>query len=134
MSLSNATIKSGATWAPTGGTDLSFVPDGRQIVDGTSLVVVADTNLVTRRTLLARATLPTVPQKVGDYARLGRATLTYRIPFIASDGKLYAQSVKLEAAFHSEYNLTLKNTALTDGAAFFADSDFTAFWQSLLVS
>lgn len=134
MSLSNAVIKSGATWAPTGGTDLTFVPDGRQISDGLSLVVAADAVLTTRRTLLARAVLPTVPAKVGDFARLGRSTLTYRIPFIAGDGKLYAQSIKLEAAFHSEYNSALKNTALADSAAFFADSDFTAFWQSLLLS
>lgn len=134
MSLANAIIKTGATWAPTGGSDLTFVSDGRQISDGLSLVVAADTNLVLRRTLLARATLPTVPAKVGDYARLGRAALTYGIPFLAADGKLYKQTVKIEMAFHSEYASANKNVVIADSAAFIADADFLTFWQSLLLS
>jgi len=134
MSLQNATIKSGATWTPTGGSDLALVPDGRAVADGLSLVVSADTNLVTRRGVNLRSIMPTIPAKASDYARLGKNSLVYRIPFLASDGKLYIQSVRIEMAFHSEYPSATKNVVIADGAAFIADSDFTNFWQSSILT
>lgn len=132
MSLANAVVKTGATWAPTGGSDLTFTGDGRAVNDGISLVVTADTNLLTRRSLVARAIMPALPAKAGEYAKLGRNSVVYKIPFVAADGKLYTQSVRIEMAFHPEY--TAKNTAIADTAAFVADADFTAFWQSSILS
>lgn len=132
MSLLNAVVKTGATWAPTGGSDLTFTSDGRAVNDGVSLVVTADTNLLTRRSLVARAILPALPSKAGEYAKLGRNSVVYKVPFIAADGKLYTQSVRIEMAFHPEY--TGKNTVIGDAAAFVADSDFTSFWQSSVLS
>lgn len=134
MSLQNAIIKSGATWTPTGGVDLAFVPDGKSLSDAVNLVVLSDTNLLTRRSLTARALLPAAPTKVGDYAKLGRNSVTYRLPFIAADGKMYTQTVKLETAFHAEYTPALKQTATNDGAAMFVDADFANFWQAALLS
>lgn len=132
MSLLNAVFKSGATWAPTGGTDVTLAPDGRQITNGVSLIVTGDTNLLTRRGLVLQATLPALPATSGAYARLGRNSAKYTLPFIAADGKLYTQTVRVETAFHAEYSL--KNTAIGDIAALVADSDFTAFWQQSLLS
>lgn len=132
MSLSNAVFKTGATWAPTGGSDLTLALDGRSISNGVSTVVSADTNLVTRRSVVFQATLPALPVTVGAYAKLGRNTAKYTIPFIAADGKLYTQTVRVETAFHSEY--TGKNTAIADIAAFVSDSDFTSFWQQSLLT
>jgi hypothetical protein len=132
LSLINAIIKTGATWAPTGGTDVTFVPDGKTVQDGISLVVAADTNLLTRRSLTARAVLPALPAKTGDFAKLGRNSLVYKVPFVAADGKLYLQTVRIEMAFHAEY--TGKNTVINDATAFIADSDFANFWQSSLTS
>lgn len=132
MSLSNAVFKSGATWAPTGGSDVTLVPDGRVVSNGLSLVVSGDTNLLTRRGFVFVSTLPALPAAVGAYAKLGRNSLKNTIPFIAADGKLYIQTVRVETAFHSEY--TGKNTAIADVAAFVADSDFAGFWQSSLLT
>lgn len=132
MSLANAVVKTGATWAPTGGSDLTFTSDGRAINDGISLVVAADTNLLTRRSLVARAVLPALPAKAGEYAKLGRNSVVYKVPFIAADGKLYTQSVRIEMAFHPEYSS--KNTVIADAAAFIADADFTSFWQSSILT
>jgi len=132
MSLTNAVYKSGATWAPTGGSDVTLVPDGRVVKNGLSLVVAADTNLLLRRGFTLVTTLPAMPVSTGAYAKLGRNSLKEVIPFLAADGKLYLQSVRIETAFHSEY--TLKNTAIADAAAFVSDSDFTSFWQSSLLT
>jgi hypothetical protein len=133
MALKTAVIKTGATWTPSGGTDLSFVPDGRVVTDGVNLIVLADTNLLTRRTLTGRATLPAAPAKTGDFARLGRNTLTYRLPFTASDGKIYTQTVKIETAFHAEYTAAQKGAAVSDGAAMMLDADFENFWKYSVV-
>jgi len=132
MSLSNAVFKSGATWAPTGGTDLTLALDGRSVANGLSCVVAGDTNLLTRRGLVFQATLPALPATVGAYAKLGRNSVKYTIPYVALDGKLYTQVVRVETSFHAEY--TGKNTAIADIAGLVSDSDFTNFWQqSLLV-
>jgi hypothetical protein len=132
MSLSNAVFKSGATWSPSGGTDVTLASDGRAIANGISTVVAADTNLLTRRGLVFQALLPAMPANSGAYARLVRNSCKYSIPFLAADGKLYNQTVRIETSFHAEY--TDKNTAIADIAALVSDSDFTAFWQSALLT
>lgn len=129
--LHNASFPAGATWAPTGGTATVLVQDGRETVNGLSLVVSGDTNLLTRRTMIARATLPGMPAAVGAYAKLSRNELVYTIPFVAADGKLYKQTIRIAASFHAEYSG--KNAAIGDIAAFVSDADFTDFWQKSLV-
>lgn len=132
MSLTNAVFKTGATWTPTGGTDLTLASDGRVVQNGISTIVTNDTNLLTRRSITFAASLPALPVSVGAYGKLGRNKATYTIPFIAADGKLYTQTVRVESAFHAEY--TGKNTAIADVAALVSDSDFIAFWQSSLLT
>lgn len=132
MSLSNAVFKSGATWAPTGGTDVTLAPDGRAIINGLSLVVTADTSLLTRRSVIARATMPALAPSAGAFARMGKTSLVYTIPYLAADGKIYSQSVKIDASFHPEY--TGKAVVIGDIAALTADSDFASFWLSSLLT
>lgn len=127
------TVKSGATWSSTGGSDLVFTGDGRPVADGINMVVTADTNLLLRRMLVLKATNPAMPAKSGEYAKLGRASLVYKVPFIAADGKLYSQPQRIEMAFHPEYLVASRNGVINDMTAFIADSDFTAFWQNLLI-
>jgi hypothetical protein len=132
MALNSATFKTGATWAPTGGTDLTIVLDGKSVSNGISTVVAADTNLLTRRSMIFTATLPALPANANAYAKLGRNSLRYLVPFIAADGKLYTQSVRIETAFHAEYSD--KNTVIADIAALVSDSDFTSFWQQSILT
>jgi hypothetical protein len=56
--------------------------------------------------------------------------MVYRLPFLASDGKVYTQTVKIETAFHAEYTATQKGVAIGDGAALLVDADFQSFWKS----
>lgn len=134
MGLQNASISSGASWAPTGGTALAFIPDGRLVPSGVSLVVSADTDLVTRRQLTLRATLPAMSGSANGYARLGRNTAVYRVPYIADDGKLYVQTVRLETAFHAQYAQADKELILSDAIAILADSDFSDFWKKAILA
>lgn len=131
MSVVNASILSGATWAPSGGTALAFIPDGRTVQNGVSLVVSTDTNLVTRRSLELRTVLPAYPASSSAFARMGKNTLLYRCPFVGPDGKLYSQPIRIEASFHPDY--TEKGNRMNEAIALLADSDFAGFWASSLL-
>lgn len=132
MSVLNASILSGATWTPTGGSALVFASDGRSVPGGVSLVVPADTNLVLRRSLEVRAILPAYAANSNAFARMGKCTMLYRIPYVAADGKLYSQPVRIEASFHPDY--ATKSARMNEAIAFLADSDFTDFWLNSLIS
>lgn len=133
MSLDNASIKSGASWGPTGGTDLAFSKDGRSVANGISLIVVADQDLVMRRNLRLVATPPANAAKVGDFPRLGRQTLTYGVPFKDTTGRVVVQYQQIGMAWHPEMDRTLRLKHRRDMAAFLADSDFDAFWDEFVL-
>lgn len=126
----NLTIKTGSTWAPTGGSDLVFASDGRNVPDGVSFVVLADTNLLTRRSLRMRSIMPAAAVRTGDMAKMGRQLLTLYIPFTAADGRTYVQPQKVESAFHPEYGAASKLQVVTDLASLLVDSELLTFWQS----
>lgn len=132
MSLINASILSGATWTPTGGSALAFASSGRAISDGLELVVTADTNLITRRSLQLKSSLPELAASANAFSKMGRNQLTYFIPFIAADGKLYRQSIVMTEAFHPEY--TQAAARRNESISFKADSDFSDFWANYLLT
>jgi len=134
MPLQSAAIQSGATWSSTGGTSVSFAPDGRPVQDGVRLVVTGDTNLLTRRSLVAKSTLPAPPPSVGAAARLGKNGIVYSVPFIAADGRTYNQTVRIEMSLHAEYSVANKTALKADAAALLVDSDFDNFWVSSLLT
>jgi len=134
MALQSASIQSGATWAPTGGSALAFTPDGRTITGGLSLVVSSDTNLLTRRSLVAKSSLPAAAPTVGAMAKLGKNSMVYMIPFTSADGKIYNQSVRIEMSCHAEYSEANKTILVADAAALLVDPDFTNFWVKSLLT
>lgn len=132
MSLTNAVMKTGATWSPTGGTDLTLTPSGRAISNGIELVVASDSSLLARRSVEFKVSLPALPPSSNGYAKMGRRGVVYRVPYVAADGRLYVQTLRIEAAFHADD--ARQNGLIADGAALLVDSDFTGFWQKLLLS
>jgi hypothetical protein len=79
-----------------------------------------------------RSTLPALPANANSYAKLGRCYAAYKVPFIASDGKLYVQVQKIETAFHPEYSG--KAGVITDLGALLLDADTTQFWNNSLLT
>jgi hypothetical protein len=112
---------------------MALVPDGRAVPNGVNLVVLSDDNLITRRSVRCTAILPQLPVN-GGFARLGRNAMVYTIPFVASDGRLYKQTQKVEMAFHPEYAQADKEAIVTDMPNFLADADFLSFWHDALLS
>jgi len=132
MSLTNASILSGATYTPSGGSAISFAPSGRQVSGGLELVCTNDTNPLTRRTMQLKSSLPELPASANAFARLGKNSLVYVVPFIAADGKLYRQTYTLTEAVHPEY--TQAAARRNETIAMKADSDFDNFWQYYILT
>lgn len=131
MAIQSAVVKYGATWAPTGGTDLTFVTDGRPVPNGMSYVVSGDTNLLLRRELKVRATLPASATSANGYDTLQRNYLMFRVPFLSAAGKQHIQTVRIETALHAEESA--KTSIISLVSAFAADADFADFWAKCLV-
>jgi len=134
MPLQSASIKSGATWAPTGGSDLVFAADGRAITDGVRVVVVSDSDLLLRRSLVAKSQLPGPAPKAGAPARLGRNQMTYFVPFKAADGLIYNQSIGIVMNLHAEYSLASRTALKADAAALLASASFADFWLNSILT
>jgi hypothetical protein len=113
---------------------LAFVSDGRQVKDGLSLVVAADTSLVTRRRLVFAATLPAFASKVGGYPKMGRSHMDYVMPFLATDGRVYMNRFVGDFAFHPEFTKVQRALLVKDAGALLLDADTAGFWQDSLLS
>lgn len=133
MSLVNATLVTGGTWSQSGGTGITLASDGRfSSADGVNLVVSEDTNVLTRRTVVARSKTPRAAANANAYATLGRNTVKVLIPFQAADGKVYNQTVTVEIATHAEFSGRAALRGLVASLA--TDSDMTGFWEQFLLS
>jgi hypothetical protein len=78
MSLVNAVVLTGTTVSATGGTNVTFAPDGVTVANGLHLVVPADTYDV-RRQLTCKVKTPVVNAKLGTYSR-DKKSMTLVIP------------------------------------------------------
>jgi len=128
--INGATIKTGASYTPTGGSDVVLSADGRTTKNGISVVVASDA-VLTRRKAIFTATLPSIAVNTSSYAKPKRNEVVVYYPFIAADGKLYTNYLKIQRSFHSED--TRDATALTDAIAIMTDSELSNFWTALLV-
>lgn len=129
MSLKNAVLKSGATMAPTGGTDLTFADFGStgQVV---SLVVPAD-GFATRRSILGGYKPPVKnSQQPGGFTR-AKANLAFRQPKLLADGTYDYLQLRVSVEFPQEATDAEKTELLVIGSQIVNDADFTAFLKTL---
>lgn len=134
MSLKTSIVsKTGATPGLTGGTDVTYVNDGRG-VNGTNILVDSSSdNILTRKSLVARAVLGAAAPNVNSFAKLSRSSLSYKQPFTDAAGKVYT-GVGLEVTLvsHPEQTGTQKTEMLNDGIAVIVDSELADFFSKSL--
>lgn len=127
MSLVNLTVKSGATMAPTGGTDLVFAPDGQTVQNGISLIVPGDATYATRRRSVMKYTPASVIQQTGMYRREVK-TLSYTLPMVLADGSVVFNTIRVTREVHP----TLAAASVLDlnvvASQLLTDADTTNFW------
>lgn len=130
MSLKTAVLKSGATMAPTGGTDVTFADYG-STGQNVSLAVPADTTFATRRTVLG-SYKPPVKQasQPGGFTR-AKSNLAFRQPKLLADGTYDYLQIKVLVEFPQEATDAEKTELLVIGSQMVNDADFTAFFKTL---
>lgn len=129
MSLTNAVLKAGATsLAVTGGSDITFGPDGQAVANGLHVSVAADTDFRTRRNITFKNKVPTL-QSDGTYTKAKRSA-TYVRPKLLASGKTSFDLVRIEVESHPESTVAENLDFTMVGAQLLSDADFAAFWAS----
>jgi len=132
MSLNNATLKTGATMAPTGGSDLNFESRGN-LLDRNNLFVPADLDLRTRREISCVIKDPKVSASAPNGYTQARATATFKSPLELDNGNITVNTVQISMACDVETTDAEKDELLIIAAQMLTDADFTSFFKALSV-
>jgi hypothetical protein len=132
MSLQNASVVIAPTsFAPVGGTALAFQSLGVQKDGSVILYVPADTDLRTRRTILARIKSPVVNASSPNGYTQARAEVTFFKPKLLANGKVTTNKLGVFASYDFETTPTETQELLDIGGQILTDPDFVSVFKSL---
>lgn len=127
MPINGAVIKEGATYAPTGGTDITFSLTGERVANGIVTANMAETDFFAREKLTATSKMPILLSD-GDYSKMRTQVRIVR-PKVLASGKVVYNVVKIEMEIHPTTPTEVANLkGLACGVL--SDSDFTSFWEA----
>jgi hypothetical protein len=126
MSLKNMVVKSGATLAPTGGSDLTFADDGVTVPNGVHLTVPAVSDYKVRPTATFRYRPPTL-QTDGTYTR-DKKSASFTVPMTRADGKTVNCVIRIEREVDPEMSAANALDLNVVAAQMLFDADVTNFW------
>lgn len=129
MGLKTMSLLAGATVSATGGTALVFAEDGVTIANGVHLIVPADADYRTRRSVTAKVKQPTFDAKTGKYGK-DRKTQSFTQPIILADGTVAFNVIRVEREVHPETSASAAAELNLIGAQLLVDSDESAFWAT----
>jgi len=125
MPINGGIIKEGATYAPTGGTDITFTVTGEQIANGVVAVNKAETDFTAREKLIAVSRQPVVSAtgmtKQKNSLRISR-------PTVLTGGTIVYNVVRVELEVHPQAAAGTGTNLLSLASGCINDSDFTDFW------
>lgn len=130
MSLKTAVVKTGATHAPTGGSDLTFSDFGT-VGNVVNLSVPADTDMRLRRTITGSFKAPRVNTSSPNGYTQARAVLTFKKPKLLANGKITVNSIQVSISYDWEATAAEKQELLDVAAQMAYDSDFTSYFKDL---
>jgi len=128
MGLKNMSLLSSATITPSGGTALVFADDGVTIQNGVHLVVPADTDYRTRRSVTAKFRPPVV-DKDGVYTK-DKKYLSFNVPQILASGKIVNNVIRVEREVHPELSAAQCTELNKVAAQLLFDTDVDGFWAT----
>jgi hypothetical protein len=133
MSLSNASINSGATGSFSGGSALAF--ESRGIEAGRNvLYATADTDLRTRREIDCSVSYPKVQATAPNGYTQARSTLVIKVPIELDNGNTTVNTFRIVLSTDVETSDTQIDEMLVLGAQTLLDADFAAFWKAKSVA
>lgn len=128
MPINGAVIKEGATYAPTGGADITFSANGESLSNGIVTQNNAETNYFAREKLYAQSRQPQL-QGDGEYSKLKNSLRIVR-PQVLESGKVVYNLIRIETEVHPLAVSTEAANLRSLGLAALADSDLTNFWET----
>lgn len=129
MGLKTMSLLAGATVAASGGSALAFAEDGVSIANGTHLIVPADTDYQTRRTVTAKVRQPTLDPRTGTYGK-DKKSLCLALPLVLTDGRVVFNTIRIEREVHPSLSAANADELCKLGAQMLVDSDVSAFWAT----
>lgn len=101
MSLSNASIPIGASYAPSGGSATAFASMG-QTPGSNQLFIDDGADLILRKTCLASSKTPVPNAGAPNGYTQQRSSIVFHIPMLLDNGKYTTNTVRIEVAFDPE--------------------------------
>lgn len=130
MPISNASILSGVTMTPSGGTAVPFGSLG--IRNGTNtLYATGDADLRTRRTIVCSAKEAKVAPGAPNGYTQARATAVFKTPLVLDNGNITVNTVRIEVAYDIESSAAEVTELKLMAAQILTDSDFAALFSAL---
>jgi len=130
MSLSNASVSSGATIAPTGGSALPFAGSGAR-GDTHQIFATADTDLRTRRAIVCTVRDPKVLATAPNGYTQARCAFTLKSPLTLDNGNVTVNTVRIEFSYDPETTHTEIEELRILAAQICSDADFESAVKNL---
>lgn len=129
MAVQNSTIKAGATsLTVTGGTDISYTPDGVVVEGGVHVANAAQSDFRIRENITLKNKQPAL-QPDGSYSKAKRSLVAV-FPMIVASGKTVFNLVRIELEVHPEASAAQSLNIQLQGAQMLSDTDFSSFWST----
>lgn len=129
MGLKNMSLLASATVAASGGSALVFADNGVTIPNGVQLVVPADTDYQTRRSVTAKYRPPTFNQATSAYGK-DKKSISLTLPIVLSDGKVVFNVIRVEREVHPSLSAANANELNLLLAQMLIDNDVSNFWAT----
>lgn len=130
MPLNGASVLSGATMSPTGGTAISFTSAGIRN-NSVTLNCDADTDFRTRRQITCSISEPKVATSAPNGYTQARSVALIKLPKTLANGKVTVNTLRIEFARDVETSAADITEAKVIGAQVLNDPDFDALFEDL---
>lgn len=129
MPIQSAVVKAGSTaMTPTGGSDVTFTPDGVSVPNGIHVADAAQTDFRIRRNMTIKNKIPTLNGN-GVYSK-DKKSITFVAPKLLASGETVFNLIRIEREVHPESSAAEALDLCMIGAQLLSDTDFSAFWSS----
>lgn len=128
MSVKNLSILSGTTLSATGGTAMPFLPYGKVISNGVSVMNMAEPVYALRNTVTVSIKHPTMGAD-GNLTKF-KKKCTYVRPHILANGTVVYPVARIEFEDHPEMTAAEITEFRLRVAQMLTDADMIAFWET----
>lgn len=113
----------------TGGTDRTFINDGRGTGGANVLVDSSNGNLLTREQIITRITQPQAAPNANAMAKLGHANVVTHHPFVDSNNKSYRCPAQTDISYHPEMTEAQRLAVFMNHISVLVDAELTNFFS-----